>query len=115
MRKKVDLCFVILLLSMMTGCIQPVEITPPEERAVIVKSILMYGATPTVELYYSGAVGDTHFDPVEDAQVMISTRAGNVYQLNYEKDGRYRGGFLPNPGQSYHLTVLVPGTPGFSW
>lgn len=109
MRKKVDLCFVILLLSMMKGCIQPVEITPPEKRAVIVKSILMYGATPTVELYYSGAVGGTHFDPVEDAQVMISTRAGNVYQLNYEKDGRYRGGFLPNPGQSYHLTVLVPG------
>lgn len=109
MRKKVDLCFVILLLSMMTGCIQPVEIAPPEERAVVVKCILMNDAAPTVELYYSGAIGDTHFDPVEDAQVMISTKAGSVYPFNYEKDGRYLGHFLPNPGQSYHLTVLVPG------
>jgi len=109
MEKKKELLFGILWLFMMAGCIQPVEITPPAERAIIVKSILMNGAIPTVELYYSGAVGDTNFDPVEDAQVMIATRAGSVYQLNHEKNGRYLGSFIPNPNQTYHLTVLVPG------
>jgi len=111
---KVHLFFVVLLQILLTGCIQTVEIAPPEERAVVVKCILMNDAVPTVELYYSGAIGDTHFDPVEDAQVMISTRAGNVYQFIYEKDGRYLGHFLPNPGQTYHLTVLVPGRDSIS-
>lgn len=114
MRKTAFLTLEILFLSMITGCIHTVEIAPPEDRAVVVKCILMNDATPTVELYYSGAVGDTHFDPVENAQVMISTQAGSVYPFNYEKDGRYLGHFLPNPGQSYHLTVLVPGRDSIS-
>lgn len=109
MIKRKDIVFVILLPFMIAGCIQTVGIAPLEKREVIVKCILMNDATPMVELYYSGAIGDGRFDPVEDARVMISTKAGSIYQLEHEKEGRYLGDFHSNPGQTYHLTVLVPG------
>ncbi len=109
MIKREDIIFVILFPFMMAGCIQTVEIAPQKEREVVVKCILMNDADPTVELYYSSAIGDGRFDPVEDARVMISTKAGSIYQLEHEKEGRYLGDFHPNPGQTYHLLVLVSG------
>lgn len=106
---KKQIFFFLNLLLLIAGCIQTVEVHSPEEREIVVKCILMNDEVPTVELFYSGAVGDTHFDPVEDAQVMISTRAGATYRCNHEKNGRYIGDFRPNPNQTYHLIVLVPG------
>ena len=96
------------LALLLAGCIQPVSIMPPD-RAVAVKCILTNDTLQTVSLFYSGAIGATVFDPVENASVEVSESGGRVHAFSYEGEGRYLCDFRPFPGKDYRLQVVIPG------
>lgn len=102
-------CFLLVLL-LISGCIQKVVIEPPKEREIVVKCILKNDVSQVVELYYSGGYGDTQFDPVVDAEVMIITEAGTEFVFVNKGEGRYERSFLrPASGSKYILSINVPG------
>lgn len=103
------------LLLAATGCVQPVEIEPPAEREVFVKCVLDKGKEiQQVILLYSGGLGDKQFDPVMDAEVIVS---GPTSMYPHPKDyafqaisaGIYEGGMKPIDGGVYTLKVVIPG------
>lgn len=96
---------VVGLLLAATGCVQPVEIAPPEEREVFVKCILEKGAThQQVLLLYSGGIGEDQFEPVTNAAVTI-----NGHKFENLGDGLYDRLMEPRSGETYTLQVEIPG------
>ena len=96
---------VIGMLSAVAGCVQPVEITPPDEREVFVKCILEKGAThQQVLLLYSGGIGEDQFEPVTNAAVTI-----NGHKFENLGDGLYDRHMEPRDGETYTLQVDIPG------
>ncbi len=93
------------LLLAAAGCVQPVEIAPPEEREVFVKCILEKGAThQQVLLLYSGGIGEDQFEPVTNAAVTI-----NGHKFENLGDGLYDRLMEPRSGETYTLQVDIPG------
>ena len=93
------------LLLAAAGCVQPVEIVPPEEREVFVKCILEKGAThQQVLLLYSGGIGEDQFEPVTNATVTI-----NGHKFENLGEGLYERHMEPRDGETYTLQVDIPG------
>ena len=106
---------VAILLMAATGCVQPVEIQPSEEREVFVKCILEKGKEKQQAiLLYSGGIGDERFDPVMEAEVVLSgpTRSyprTKSYPMHHIGDGVYEAAFEPIDGGAYTLQAFIPG------
>lgn len=101
--------FVALLLLAATGCVQPVEITPPAEREVFVKCILVNDSVQQVTLLYSGGIDEKRFDPVEDADVFIYSPDHGRIPFLPKGNGVWESEFLPKAGKRYSLNVQIPG------
>ena len=104
-----------LLLLVAYGCVQVVEIASPEERQVFVKCILEKGKDKQqATLLYSGGIGDASFEPVTDAEVILSgpTRIYprlRSYPMRHLGEGVYEVAFEPIDGGEYTLKVSIPG------
>ena len=97
------------LLLAATGCVQPVDIAPPDEREVFIKCILMNDTVQQVTLLYSGDIEQETFDPVEDAEVYVVGPEKVRIMFHPIGEGRWENGFNPSPGCEYMLHVKIPG------
>lgn len=102
------LCTVGFLLAA-AGCVQPVEIAPPEEREVFVKCILMNDTIQQVRLLYTGGIDDSTFVPVEKAEVVVTGPERIDFVFKSVGDGKWEHGFSPRAGATYALHVRIPG------
>lgn len=104
-----------MLLLVAHGCVQTVEVAPPEEKQVFVKCILEKGKEKQqATLLYSGGIGDASFEPVTDAEVILSgpTRIYprlRSYPMRHLGEGVYEVAFEPIDGGEYTLKVSIPG------
>ena len=98
-----------MLLLVAHGCVQTVEIAPPEEKQVFVKCILEKGSyKQQVILLYSGGIGEKRFEPVTNATVSISGYK-RFHAFQHVGDGVYEGRLEPMDGETYTLKAIIPG------
>lgn len=93
---------------LMAGCVQTAVIPEPEP-SVVVKGLLMNDTIQQVSLYYSGTIGATTYDPVEDAFVVVTETGGVEHLFTYAGGGKYLSDFRPVPSRKYKLQVTIPG------
>ena len=96
------------VLFFLSGCVQTAVIPSPEP-SVVVKGLLMNDTLQKVSLYYSGVIGATTYDPVENAFVVVTETGGVEHPFTYAGGGEYVCDFRPVPGRKYNLQVLIPG------
>lgn len=99
---------VIISIMLMASCVQTAVIPKPDQ-SVVVKGLLMNDTIQQVSLYYSGAIGATSFDPVENAFVVVTETGGVEHPFTYAGEGKYLSDFRPVPSRKYKLRVIVQG------
>ena len=99
------------LLLVAHGCVQTVEIAPPEERQVFVKCILNAGKElQQATLLYSGGIGEDGFEPVTDATVMVScVEYEGSCSFHHIGNGVYEGNLVPASELTYVFRAALPG------
>lgn len=95
------------LIFFLAGCVQTAVIPEPEP-SVVVKGLLMNDTIQQVSLYYSGTIGTTTYDPVEDAFVVVTETGGVEHLFTYAGGGKYLSDFRPVPSRKYKLQVTIP-------
>ena len=98
--------------AVVTACIQPVEVSPPSEKTVIVHCILdPHQVKQELHLLYSCGIHGTQFEPVEEAEISVHQENGtHLYYFEYVGDGRWEStSFMPTAGATYHLSIKIPG------
>lgn len=96
------------LIFFLAGCVQTAVIPEPEP-SVVVKGILMNDTIQQVSLYYSGTIGATTYNPVENAFVVVTETGGVEHLFTNAGEGKYLSDFRPVPSRKYKLQVTIPG------
>jgi hypothetical protein len=96
----------------LVACVEQADLDP-RERAVVVKCILTEDSVQTLELKYTSYISESHYPPVEEAEVYIEYIASNKVEERYDfekvKDGLWHSAFTTKGNRKYRLTVKVPG------
>lgn len=100
-----------LLLLLSPGCVEPVEITPPQSQEVVVNCLLSEYPVQRLSLSYSGDFADPSYREVEEAEVTLyrdSVEVGKFEKVGYDT---WELEYTTKPGSRYDLRVEVPGRP----
>ena len=111
--KKFIIYIPVFLLFLLSSCeeVVDVDLEESEPRLVIEASILWFKGTPgneqSIKLSVTSPFYEEELIPVENASVLIISGEGDLYEFNYQGEGRYiNNNFEPELEQSYQLEII---------
>jgi hypothetical protein len=108
---RVPVSFIIIFSSLLSSCIEVVEVDVPKEESVIVLNAMFSPDEPwRVSLTLSAPINDggSQFELVDDAVVTIYDGDDLVETLIYENKGFYVSSGKPVAGKAYEIQVNSP-------
>lgn len=99
--------FQIIVASVFSSCVEPIDLDSHEGRSVVVNCILTESDVQTMELYYTSDLSGEESEPIEDATVLLTCDYEPVAEFTRGEDGLWRADYRPEYNKSYRLDVTV--------